>query len=123
MSNSYIENIQPFLGRMLIEVVRDSAEDHVKKQMASTGVSEEFLQKFEIAGVKNKKTPISKGKIVKMASDAFGQAFTDRYGTDFTKPEIGSIVFFIPNESYRIDANDQYHLVGDCDIVAYQKGE
>lgn len=121
--SEFIDNIQPFLGRLVLEIVRDSADEHLKKQYESTGVSREFLSQFEIAGTKNKKTPIVKGRIVKKAPDAFGQAFRDRYGNDFNEPEIGNIVYFIPNETYRLDPNDQYHLVGDCDIVAYERGQ
>jgi hypothetical protein len=120
-----IDEIQPFLGRLLVEVLRDDAEDHVKaRYKAETKVSDEFLNKFALPdSIKNKKTPISKGKILKMAPDAFGHAFSDRYGQDGDKPVIGDTVFFIPNESYKIDVEDKYHLIGDCDIVAFKKGK
>jgi hypothetical protein len=126
--NEFVKDIKPFLGRIVIEIVRDAAEDHLKKQYESTGVSKEFLNQFQLApNQKNRKTPISKGRILKMAPDAFGEAFKDRYGSDYEVPSVGDVVYFIPNESYRLDPNDEYHLVGDCDIVAYEsqnnKGE
>ena len=119
-----IDDIEPFLGRLLLEVEKDSAEQHLKDQYAKSGVSREFLDKFELPEtVKQKNTQIHKGKIIKKAPDAFGQAFRDRYGDDMRSPVIGDVVYFIENESYPLDPNKVFHLIGDCDIVAYRRGE
>lgn len=120
-----IEQINPFLGRLVVEVLRDDTEDHLKAKMkAETNVSEDFLKSIILPdSMKSKKTPISKGRVVKKSPDAFGKAFSDRYGDDMDFPKNGDIVFFIPNESYKLDQEDKYHLIGDCDIVAFTKGK
>lgn len=120
--NELIINKEPFLGRLIVEVLRDSAEEHIKKQEEAKGVSREFLDQFEIVGTKGKKTQITKGKIVKMAPDAFGAMYKERYGEDGVKLNIGDVVYWIPNDSYRVDPNDEYHVISDCNIVMYEKG-
>jgi hypothetical protein len=133
-----IDVIEPFLGRMVIEVIKEDSDEYLKKKLQSeTGVSNEFLNKLEIVRgdivIDDKtgrevfkkttgKVPYSKGKIVKKSPDAFGKCFQDRYGDEMQFPDIGDIVFFIPNQTYRIDVDDKYHLISDCDIVAFKKG-
>jgi hypothetical protein len=112
---------EPFLGRLVIQVIKEDASEKVKQKIASeTKVSSEFLAKFEMTDIKGK-VPISKGKIVKKAPDAFGSAFTDRYGDVGYTPTYGDIILFIPNESYKIDAEDTHHIIADTDIIGYIK--
>ncbi len=109
---------KPFLGRLLVEVIRDDAEDHLRKQYK---MENSVLQLPETMTAK--KLPVSKGRILEMAPDAFGRVFKERYGDEMECPAIGDVVWFIPNESYRVDSRDTYHIVADQDIVAFEKGE
>lgn len=135
---SDIDKIEPFLGRMIIKIVKENADEVMKKKYAETGVSSEFLNSLEIVrgsdvvdditGQRKFKkagtwVPYTKGKIIKKAPDTFGTIFKDRYGEDCKTPDLGDIVYFITNETYRLDPNDEYHLINDCDIVAFEKGE
>ncbi len=47
--NEYIDKIEPFLGRMIIKIVKENADEVMKKKYAETGVSSEFLNKIENA--------------------------------------------------------------------------
>lgn len=128
---------EPFLGRMVIETIKEDSEDYLKKQMKKDmQVSSEFLNKLELVTMQEeidpetgrkkfvhakRRVPISKGKIIKMAPDCFGEAFVNKYGDGFYTPKIGDVILFIPNESFKIDAEDKYHLVCDCDVIGYHK--
>lgn len=129
---------EPFIGRMVIETIKEDADEYLKEKMGSElNVSSEFLKKLELQTMDvqvdehgrktyipvKKRVPISKGRIVKMAPDCFGECFVNKYGDVGYTPKLGDIVLFIANESYRIDSADQYHLVCDCDIQGFIKAE
>lgn len=127
----------PFMGRMILEIISEDAVKYINKKR---GLSEDnFLAKagFEVVSgeideatgeLKAKlnssmKVPYQKGRIVSMASDAFGEAFTKRYGTDFTKPTLGDTVLFVRNQSYVVDVEEKYHIIDDQHIIAFYKGK
>lgn len=129
--------VNPFLGRMVIEVVKEDTKERLDKKLAAeTGVSQDFLSKFEVVrgedtidphtGQKKfealkAKTPINRGKIIKMSPDCFGQNFKNQYGNDREYPGVGDIIMFVPNKSYQVDAENNYHIVDDNDIVGWIK--
>lgn len=130
------QGFQPFLGRMKIEVILEDLKEHIKKKMAKeTGVSAEFLGKLELVRgetiadeygqkqfqLSKERLPITKGKIIEMSPDCFGKAFQDRFGNDRDYPQIGDTVVFITNKSYPLDAENKFHIVDDCEIVAWKK--
>lgn len=119
ITKAELSRFKPFLGRIVVEILQDSAEDHLKNKLgAELKVSSEFLQKFQLVEAQNKRTPISKGKIVNLAPDAFGELFMSKYG-HMECPKIGDIVLFIPNESYKLDVENTHHVINDVDIVGY----
>lgn len=127
---------RPFLGRLLIEAVDTDVREHLEKlakldeapslknagfQIVNaeadidpeTGVSKGYKMKSQL------RTPIKRGRIIKMAEDSFGQWFMEKRGDDIgIVPKLGDVVWFIPNETYQIDVHGKYHLVNDIDIVA-----
>lgn len=121
-ANDAIQVLRPFLGRILLEAIEDSADSHLKDKLQDK-VSKEFLDKFVMTETKNKKVSISKGKIVKMAQDSFGQAYKNIYGSDHEVPEVGDVLYFVPNQSYQFDSANKYHLIAENDIVGYIKGK
>lgn len=115
---------EPFLGRMVIEIIKEDAQAHIKEKIKAAGtVSDEFLKKFDLGTEVKGKVPFSKGRIVKKSPDCFGSAFKDRFGDVGYIPSEGDIVLFIPNESYKMDPEDRFHLLGDCDVAGYIKKE
>jgi hypothetical protein len=55
----------------------------------------------------------SRGVVVKMANDAFGRKYKERYGDDTISPNIGDIVHFIPYQSNMMDKDGEYYLITD----------
>lgn len=129
---------EPFLGRMLIKTIKEDADKYIKDKLAiEKKVSSEFLNKFALPTMEEvtddqgrkafrevkRNVPISKGVIVKMSPDCFGECFTNKYGIVGYTPVLGDTVMFIPNESQRVESSDSYHFICDCDIQGYFKAE
>lgn len=55
----------------------------------------------------------SKGVVVKMATDAFGRKYKEKYGEEINPPNIGDIVHFVPYQSNMMDKEGQYYLITD----------
>lgn len=55
----------------------------------------------------------SKGEVVKMAKDAFGAKYKEKYGKDIEAPGIGDIVHFVPYQSNMMDKDGEYYLITD----------
>lgn len=55
----------------------------------------------------------SKGKVVKMATDAFGQVYKEKYGKDINPPKVGDTVLFIPYQNSKLDKEGEYYLITD----------
>jgi hypothetical protein len=58
----------------------------------------------------------SKGVVVKMATDAFGQVYKDKYGKDIDPPKIGDIVVFTPYQNAKMDNEGEYYMLTDDSI-------
>ena len=63
----------------------------------------------------------SKGEVIKMATDAFGAAYKEKYGHDVNPPNVGDIVHFVPYQSNRMDKDGEYYLVTDDGIKFIQR--
>jgi len=55
----------------------------------------------------------SRGVVVKMASDAFGGKYREKYGDEIRPPSIGDIVHFVPYQSNQMDKDGEYYLITD----------
>lgn len=109
----------PCNGRMILEVIKEDALEHKKKTL---GMENSILVLPESL-VENSYVPCKKGIILTMAPDAFGKRYVKNYGDDGTHPEVGDVVMFIPNQSFKIDPEGRYHIIGDEHVIAYYKGE
>lgn len=63
----------------------------------------------------------SKGVVVKMAHDAFGSKYKEKYGDDINPPKIGDIVHFVPYQSNRMDKDGEYYLITDDGVKFIQR--
>ncbi len=63
----------------------------------------------------------SKGAVVKMASDAFGAKYKEKFGHEINPPNIGDIVHFIPYQSSRMDKDGEYYLITDDGVKFIQR--
>lgn len=126
---------------MIIEVIKEETVDYLRKRLddeaKSKGVSEEFLNKFQVVFGETRETEegekkfeltkerigISKGKVLSMSPDCFGEAFKTKFGVDREVPKVGDIVFFVPHKTYQLDAENKIHILDDCEIVGYLESE
>ena len=58
----------------------------------------------------------SRGVVVKMASDAFGYKYKEKYGEEIKPPKVGDIVHFVPYQSNQMDKDGEYYLITDDGI-------
>jgi hypothetical protein len=114
---------KPFLGRALIEAINEDVMGYMEEKM---GVSKELkAMGFQLPETVKKGTvPLKKGIILETAPDWYGEKFQTSNGTDVGEtPDVGDIVWFVPNETFAIDVDRKYHLLNDCDVVAYERGK
>lgn len=132
---------RPFLGRLLITPVKENLNDVKKKQMdelveqklgikaeerkiilaqgetdynPETGRFDKFKLKEEIF------LPYQRGKILAMASDAYGETYERKYGKDGAPyPVVGDVIYYIPGQAYKIDADGKYYYIADEDVMGF----
>lgn len=118
---------EPFLGRIIVEVLVESMDEFKRKKAGLDKLQDQtFASQFVLVdapGSDNRATvPHKKGRIVKMAPDAFGECYKRKYGQDAGRAEVGDTVWFVPMQTYKLDDENKYHLIGDEDILCYQRG-
>lgn len=110
---------KPFLGRALIEAMNENTEEYLRKKLGMENSPIALPDTVSKKGV----VPLHKGKILETAPDWYGEIFQNKCGTDTGYvPIIGDVVWFVPNETFAIDPERKYHLLNDCDVVAYERG-
>ena len=107
----------PHCGNMVIEIIKEDSTEYKKKMY---GMENSVLA---LPDMVDAYVPVKKGKILSMATDCYGERYVSRYGKDGIHPEVGDTVMFIPNQSYRIDAENKYHIIADEHVIAYYKAE
>lgn len=65
----------------------------------------------------------SKGVVVKMATDAFGSKYKEKYGHEIIPPTVGDIVHFVPYQSNQMDKEGEYYLVTDDGIKFIERAQ
>lgn len=63
----------------------------------------------------------SKGVVIKMAADAFGQKYKENYGNEINPPKLGDILHFTPYQSQKMDKAGEYYLVVDEQVNFVQR--
>ncbi len=63
----------------------------------------------------------SKGVVVKMACDAFGRKYKEKYGEEINPPTIGDTVHFVPYQSNMMDKDGEYYLITDDGVKFIQR--
>lgn len=100
---------EPINGHILIQVdlgqVREDAGLSRDSKLILTETQEKMFASAS-----------SRGVVVKMASDAFGGKYKERYGNEINPPKIGDIVHFVPYQSNRMDKDGEYYLITDDGI-------
>ena len=106
-----ILNGEPFNGHILIKVDLGQVREDLGLSRDSKIVLTE-MQERSFAGAS------SKGEVVKMAQDAFGDKYQERFGKVDNPPKVGDIVHFVPYQSNKMDKEGEYYLITD-DGVKY----
>ena len=94
---------EPINGHILIAV--DVDEILGKSKDSVIQIVESVEQKYAASA--------SRGVIVKMASDAFGSKYKEKYGSEINPPQIGDTVHFVPYQSNKMDNEGEYYLITD----------
>lgn len=98
---------EPINGHLVIKI----DQEQVKEDLGLDKNSPLYIpQERAFAGAS------SRGKVVKMASDAFGKKYKERYGDEIRSPKIGDFVHFVPYQSAKMDQEGEYYLVTDDSI-------
>ena len=104
----------PINGHILIHV----DPEQVKEEL---GLSKD--SKLYIPLEKAFASASSKGIVVKMAKDAFGSKYKEKYGEEIESPNIGDIVHFIPYASNMMDKEGEYYLITDDGVKFIERAK
>lgn len=95
---------EPINGHILIQIDKGQVKEDL-------GLSRDSL--IEIPQEKAFAHSSSRGVVVKMASDAFGSKYKEKYGNEIAPPKIGDVVHFVPYQSNQMDKDGEYYLITD----------
>lgn len=97
---------EPINGHILIQVDLGQIKEDLGLTRDSSIVLPEMQEKRFACGS-------SRGAVVKMASDAFGAKYKEKYGNEIKPPKIGDIVHFVAYQSNMMDKEGEYYLITD----------
>lgn len=97
---------EPINGHILIKIDLGQIRENLGLSKDSPIVLTEMQEKSFASGS-------SRGEVVKMASDAFGSKYREKYGNEISPPIIGDIVHFVPYQSNMMDKEGEYYLITD----------
>lgn len=97
---------EPINGHILIQVDLGQIKEDMGLSRDSKLILTETQEKVFAAAS-------SRGVVVKMASDAFGGKYKEKYGEEINPPVVGDIVHFVPYQSNRMDRDGEYYLITD----------
>lgn len=93
--------------------MNESVMDYKRKQY---GMENSIIQ-LAVLEEDNLTVPIQKGLILRKSTDAFGEQFKRRYGSDCETADVGDVVYFIKNQSYKCHVENVYHMIGDQEVM------
>lgn len=97
---------EPINGHILIKVDLGQIKENAGLSRESKLILTEMQEKsFASAS--------SRGVVVKLACDAFGSKYKEKYGDEINPPGIGDTVHFVPYQSNRMDKEGEYYLITD----------
>lgn len=104
-----ILNGEPINGHILIQIDLGLVKE-------SLGLSRDSVIELSSMQEKAFAHSSSKGVVVKMATDAFGSKYKEKYGAEINPPKIGDTVHFVPYQSNQMDKDGEYYLITDDGI-------
>jgi hypothetical protein len=105
---------EPINGHIVIRVDLEQIREDLGLSRDSKIILTE-MQERAFAGAS------SKGTVVKMATDAFGQKYKEKFGHEINPPKIGDVLHFIPYQSNRMDKDGEYYLITDDAVKFIQR--
>lgn len=102
----------PINGHILIQVDKGQVKEEL-------GLSRDSA--LYIPQEKSFASSSSKGVVVKMAKDAFGDKYKEKYGANIDAPQLGDIVHFVPYQSNMMDKDGEYYLITDDGVKFIQR--
>lgn len=103
-TESEILNGIPINGHILIKVDQGDVKENL-------GLSRDSA--LYIPQEKAFASASSRGVVVKLAKDAFGSKYKEKYGSEIDAPNVGDIVHFVPYQSNMMDKDGEYYLITD----------
>lgn len=107
---------EPINGHILIRIDMDKVREDAGLSKDSKLILTENQEKA-YAGAS------SRGIVVKMATDAFGSKYKEKYGNEINPPDIGDVVHFVPYQSNKMDKEGEYYLVTDDGVKFIERSE
>lgn len=106
----------PINGHILIKIDLGAVKENLGLSRDSRLVLTEMQEKsFASAS--------TKGLIVKMAKDAFGSKYKEKYGEEIEAPVVGDTVHFVSYQSNMMDKDGEYYLVTDDGIKFFERAK
>lgn len=107
---------EPINGHILIRVDLGQVKEDLGLSRDSKLILTEMQEK-SFAGAS------SRGVVVKMATDAFGHKYKEKYGDEINPPSVGDIVHFVPYQSNRMDKDGEYYLITDDGVKFIERAK
>lgn len=101
-----ILNGEPINGHIVIKIDKKDLRESLGMSEDSTIELPDTVEQAYTMGS-------NRGIVVKMASDAFGSMYKEKYGNEINPPNIGDIVHFVPYQSNKMDKKGEYYLITD----------
>lgn len=122
---------EPVLGHVIIKAIIEDAQSYLdKKKLSDSAAQLGFViphgqmavdkhtgQEYYKMYDNDATVPITKGVVIKLAPDVWGESFKRRFGSDVGQgPKVNDLIMFFPHKSTAIDPEGYYHMLADIDI-------
>lgn len=114
MKESEILRGEPINGHILIKVDKST----VRKEL---GMAED--SPIYVPQEKSFASASTRGEVIRMASDAFGLKYQERFGEEIKPPVEGDTVHFVSYQSAKLDEEGVYYLITDDGVKFIERKE